>query len=310
MPAFADFLDYMSREGKDAFYRGEVAGKIIHGQVESGFLTRQDLEEYRVLIRKPLTFDYHGKIVHTNPLPSIGGTLMAHYLKHLSMETLSEQAGDQTFVQNLFRALARCESLDRRPEALGLSLSYLLSNKKHGSTTHFNVVDKWGNAIALTATNGEGCGSFVEGTDIQLNNMLGEAALLPDGFHTWTPDVRLSSMMSPTIVTDLSGALEVVTGTGGASRIPSAITQTLHYLLDYHYSVEQAVNAPRVHLGHGVFNVEPGFDHNLSVGDFKEELKLWNEQSLFFGGVHTIVSRNGSLYASGDERRDGVVRMQ
>ena len=81
-------------------------------------------------------------------------------------------------------------------------LKQFFTHLKTGGTTHFNVIDRWGNAVSLSSSNGEGSGFFVEGTDIQLNNMLGEAALLPGGFHSWTPNTRLSSLMTPTMVFD------------------------------------------------------------------------------------------------------------
>jgi len=311
MPGLADFLDHIAREGSDLFYKGEIAQKIVAEQAAGGHLTMEDFEKYEVYIREPLKLKYRDKTILTNPLPSIGGSLVAHYLKYLESSNLAEFPMSKDFVNNLYHIFSKSEAINRRPSALAQSLSYLFdANKKHGSTSHFNIVDKWGNAISLTMTIGEGCGSFIEGTDIQLNNMLGEAALLPDGFHSWDTNVRLSSMMSPTITLDEKEQLEVVMGTGGAGRIPSAIAQVLHYLFDYKISIDEAVNHPRVYLGHGVFNLEPGFNHAFQVTDFGATLKSWEEQSLFFGGVHSILSRKGSLYASGDERRDGVIRIE
>ena len=114
-------------------------------------------------------------------------------------------------------------------------------NKKWGSTTHFNVLDEHGNAASISSSNGEGCGHFVPETNIQLNNMLGEAALFPSGFHSWDPGVRISSMMSPTLVLDDQKQVKVVMGTGGAGRIPSAIMQVLHLLLDRGLHLEEAI---------------------------------------------------------------------
>ncbi|MFT5165686.1 MAG: gamma-glutamyltranspeptidase/glutathione hydrolase [Saprospiraceae bacterium] len=311
MPHLADFLDQMAREGQEFFYKGEIAQKIVDDQQEGGHLIMEDFENYKVIIREPLSFEYREKKIFTNPLPSIGGTLIAHDLNALEKMKLAEFPMGRDYIIKLYEAFLASENLDRRPTALARSFQQLLaSNKKHGSTTHFNIVDKWGNAVSLSSTIGEGSGYFVEGTDIQLNNMLGEAALLPDGFHSWLPDTRLSSMMAPTIVVNKNDRLEVVTGSGGASRIPSAITQVLHNLFDYKASVDDAVNRPRVHLGHGVFNIEPGFNAEISGNSIKETVKLWNEQSLFFGGVHTIACNGGALYASGDERRDGVIRVE
>ena len=312
MPGLADFLDLMAKEGAAAFYKGEIAGKIIRDYKEGGgYLSQEDFDDYEVIIRQPLEFEYKGKTIFTNPFPSIGGKLIAHTMHFLEEESLSSEVLGNEHLKKLYKALQKTDALGKSSHDLKSSLNEILNkNKKHGSTTQFSIVDKWDNAISLTMTIGEGCGYFVENTDIQMNNMLGEAALLPNGFHSWDPDIRLSSMMAPTIVLGQNQRTEIVTGSAGASRIASAISQLLHYLIDYKVSVEQAVNFPRVHLEHGVFNIESGFKHNLASTDFKEEFKEWDSKSLFFGGVHTILSRKGSLYASGDDRRDGVIRIE
>ncbi len=312
MPGLADFLDYMAREGQAAFYQGEIARKIVEDyQHGGGYLTMTDFKDYKVEIREPLAFPFRQKTVLTNPLPSIGGTLLCLMLLELGENAPQQLPQGEEHILQWYRAQREVSKLSRLPEDLRLSLQQVLQrNKKHGSTSHFNIVDQWGNAISLTMTIGEGCGYFVEGTDIHMNNMLGEAALLPHGFHTWDEDVRLSSMMSPTIVLNAGGKAEVVLGSGGASRIATAIAQVIHLLLDYQLPVHEAVNLSRVHLGHDVFNIEKGFNHQLSPDLFEGTLKAWNNQSLFFGGVHTILRHaDGRLMASGDDRRDGVVRV-
>jgi gamma-glutamyltranspeptidase / glutathione hydrolase len=310
MPGLADFLEYMADEGAAAFYKGEIAAKIIKDHSEGGgYLTQEDFDNYEVIIRKPLAFRYKGKTILTNPFPSIGGKLIAHTMHYLEEEPLIGECLGDEHLKRLYKILQKTDALGKFSVDLKSSFNSIIKNKKHGSTSHLSIVDKWSNAISLTMTNGEGSGYFVENTDIQLNNMLGESALVPSGFHSWDPDIRLSSMMAPTIVLGQNQSVEIVTGSAGASRIASAITQLLHYLIDYKLSVEQAVNLPRVHLEHGVFNMESGFKHNLKSTFFADELKEWQDKSLFFGGAHTILSRKGSLYASGDDRREGVIRI-
>jgi len=311
MPGLADFLEFMAKEGAAAFYKGEISAKIIKDYREGGgYLTQKDFDDYKVIIRQPLEFEYRGKTVFTNPFPSIGGKLIAHTMHFLEEEPISGEVLGNDYLRKIYKALQKTDALGKSPHELKSSFNSILNNnKKHGSTSHFSIVDKWGNAISLTMTIGEGCGYFVENTDIQMNNMLGEAALLPNGFHSWDPDIRLSSMMAPTIVLDQNQRTEIVTGSAGASRIASAIAQLLHYLVDYNLSVEEAVNFPRAHLEHGIFNVESGFKHNLKSKDFQEKFKEWDSKSLFFGGAHTILNRKGALYASGDDRRDGVIRI-
>lgn len=313
LPELADFLDYMSREGADAFYKGEIAAKIeADHQNGGGFLTRADLENYKVIIRKPLSYSYKGKTILTNPFPSIGGSIIVLLLDYLA-DGIEHPLGEQHLMR-WYSAMKDLRDAGMSLSALAQQLKKVLQvpknySNKHGSTSHLNVVDAKGNAVSLSMTIGEGSGYFVPGTGIHLNNMLGESALLPNGFHSWYPNTRLSSMMAPTIVLDEKKQVEIVLGSGGASRIPSAIAQVLNYLIDYELSLEDAVNYPRVHLGHGIFNVEHGFSSSLQHGDFPDQKLFWNSKSLFFGGVHTICRKGNTYQAVGDDRRDGVAQV-
>ncbi|MFK8103557.1 MAG: gamma-glutamyltransferase family protein [Saprospiraceae bacterium] len=316
MPELADFLGYLAAEGQRAFYEGEVAQKIVKDhQAFGGHLRMEDFSGYEVAIRKPLRFGYRNHTILTNPLPSTGGATMALQLKHVAEIAPNQNPLGTIHLRQLYESFSRVNQVPRNPHALGLALqeAYQLppsSNNRftnrRGSTSHLNVVDQWGNAISLTTTIGEGSGYFAENTGIHMNNMLGEAALLPNGFHSWERDVRLSSMVTPTIVLDAKEQIAFVLGSGGASRIPSAMMQVLRNLIDYDLPLAAAVNHPRVHLEHGVFNVEQGFEHQLKTADLQDELKAWNGKSMFYGGVHIIQHKNGQLAALGDARRDGV----
>ncbi len=305
LPQMADFLETLALEGADLFYKGEIAQQIVRDyESGGGFLTMADFVNYEVALRKPLHFSYHGKMVYTNPAPSIGGTIIA-----LTMAQFGEQLTDSyhlsaDYVQHLHDVFDKVDRLGKIPENLfGAVRNW--QQKTWGSTTHFNVADKHGNAVSLSATIGEGCGYFVPGTDILMNNTLGEAVLLPHGFHSWGENVRLSSMMAPTIVLNEQHHPEIITGTGGASRIAFAISQVLHLLIDHHLPVHDAVNAPRVHLEHGVLHAEAGFDAVPNTGQLRHKLKHWLQRSLFFGGVHTLQRTGDHWTAAGDDRRDG-----
>ena len=210
-------------------------------------------------------------------------------------KALNYQAGSTEQVQLLQQITEEVFSIERTVSNL---------NKKWGSTTHFNIVDKAGNAINITMSNGEGCGYMVPGTNVMLNNMLGEASLLPNGLHSWTPNSRLSSMMSPTIVLDVLGQFQTAIGTGGGSRIPSMIAQVLHYLIDFDMPTKTAVDAPRLHNEHQELNLEPGF-MGKHLPNNQLDIINWETPAMFFGGVHTIHRFNQELQACGDKRREG-----
>lgn len=299
MPQMADYLEYLVKEGREEFYQGEFAKQLIQTcQERGGYLKHDDLKNYQVLERKPLSIPYMGRRVLTNPMPSMGGTILGLMLRKMSTAFRDRyDVGSPRHVSTLQAIIGEVLQYEKRPEALF---------SKWGSTTHFNIVDRHGNAFNTTVSNGEGCGHMVKGTNIMMNNMLGEASLLPDGFHNWPEDTRLSSMMSPTMVTSMDGSFEMAIGTGGGSRIPSMIFQVLHYLIDHGFTVQDAVDASRLHNEYGELNLEPDF-----VGKHTEKeglhVKNWDESAMFFGGVHTIVKQKDGFYAASDDRREGFV---
>lgn len=180
-----------------------------------------------------------------------------------------------------------------------------------GNTTHISVLDEHGNAVSITTSGGEGSGYIIPKTGIMLNNMLGEEDINPDGFHKWTPGTRLSSMMCPTIVIK-KGLPEIVLGSGGSNRIRTAIIQVILNILDLKFSPEEAVNYPRVHWERGEYDLEPGFNNDVleKLKDWLPNMQLWDEKSMFFGGVHTVHHRieKNMMDGAGDERRGGVVQ--
>jgi gamma-glutamyltranspeptidase/glutathione hydrolase len=145
-----------------------------------------------------------------------------------------------------------------------------------------------------------------------VNNMLGEADLHPNGFHTWQENVRISSMMSPTIVLK-NNRPEIVLGSGGSNRIRTAILQVMSNIIDFNMSVQEAVNSPRVHWEANVFNLEPELtllDPTQTDFPFDGDVVLWEEQNMFFGGVHTVFEdAAGQISGEGDRRRNGAVEV-
>ncbi|MEM7101942.1 MAG: gamma-glutamyltransferase [Bacteroidota bacterium] len=316
MEKLADFLNVLAIEGKDLFYKGEISKMVDEAcQTRGGFLSRADFENYSVNILEPLRFSYEDKTILTNPMPSMGGSLMAIGLKHLENIPSGFDLHSPQHTAMFYDTLKVMDNQDKTPFGLAeklaqLGVSFNVTTlpgaKKWGSTTHLNILDEFDNAISITSSNGEGSGYMVPGTQIMMNNMLGESALLPNGFHSWEQNVRLSSMMSPSLVLDKEGKIEYVLGSGGASRIPRAILQVIYYLIDKGLTVDEAVHAHRAHLEHKEFNLEPGFSTEIKK-NIEASINLWDTQSMYFGGVHTIAKRGESFEGSGDRRRSGVV---
>ena len=330
--AMGDALEALAREGRDLFYRGEIASEITQICAAGGALTMPDLENYQVIRRPPLTRDWRGARIYTNPPPSSGGPLIAFALAMLELSECPPQGpqdpgwlmalADAMAVTNEVRSGCELdEGCDDEKVAKLLSDPLVAEYRasmagralKQGGTTHISVIDAEGNAAAMSLSNGEGCGQVLP-CGIMPNNMLGEEDINPRGFHEWAPDTRISSMMAPTVVECADGRL-IALGSGGSNRIRTAITQVLLNVLGFGMELRAAVEAPRIHFERGLLNVEAvgaagGYD-SAAIAPFVDSFanrKCWDDFSMFYGGVHAVSldPSNGVTDGAGDPRRGGV----
>lgn len=341
MPALADTLEALGREGPALFYRGEVARAIVADQeAHSGLLTLEDLERYRVRQREPLSISFAGYEVLTNPPPSRGGLLICFSLalwealqpgevQHGSARHL-ELLAEVMRVTHLARRELEAQDLQPRQQAprllgpatverwartlrelLALPVAQRLLDAPppaRTGTTQISVMDEAGLAVSLTTSGGEGPGFVVPGTGVILNNMLGEADLHPQGFHRTPAGQRIPSMMAPTVALR-QGRPVLVTGSGGANRIRSAILQVLLNRLAFGLPLAEAVEASRIHFEEGVLHLEGGYNpataDQLEVAGYR--VNRWRERHMFFGGAHSVAQgADAALAASGDPRRGGA----
>ena len=342
-PMLADALEAIAIEGADLFYRGEIAASLVADMAAGGHLAAEDLAGYRVEKRAPLSLDYHGVRVLTNPPPSSGGTLMGFGLALLGAEDAgsgpfdagrsgdgasgsaahAEQPGGGAFgsaahvgrlaavmeataaarIEHSIEALASFDPASAarwREQIAGRARAFR-------GTTHVSVIDAAGNVASATVSNGAGSDYVVPGTGIVMNNMLGEADLNPGGFHRWPPNERMTSMMAPTALVWRDGR-RVATGSGGSSRIRTALLQVLVNLADFAMDVDAAVTAPRIHVEDSFLSVEGGFDPEriAPVLEAWPDHQLWDAPNMFFGGAHTVASGPRGVEGAGDPRRGGA----
>jgi gamma-glutamyltranspeptidase/glutathione hydrolase len=325
-PELADVLEVLAREGVDLFYRGEIATRLVSDMRDGGHLTQSDLDAYTVERRHPFESDYGDARFFTNPPPSSGGVLIAFALELLKKQRPDRlQFGSAAHVQLLGRAMDLTSQARLRAQRdtgtthldadrlfdtsfIAPYIEQLNSHPKARSgTTHISVIDAGGNIASLSVSNGEGSAYVIPGTGVTLNNMLGEEDLNPNGFHQWPGDMRMTSMMAPTIVEHTDGRV-IATGSGGSNRLRTAILQVLVNLLDFDMDVQSAVTSPRLHFENGVLSVEGGFEHERIQAALEHfpKCQLWNEMNLFFGGAHTVMTMGKDFFGSGDPRRNGV----
>jgi gamma-glutamyltranspeptidase/glutathione hydrolase len=329
LPELADSLDFLLTEGVQEFYQGEFAHKLVTACAENGgFLQKKDLLDYQVILRQPLISNYRGFDFISNPPPSSGGILINFSLKLLAKFNLSElRFGEEEHLLILAELMKKTNEVRKlnydsfihdpdiekeflKEEHMVIYQQQISNNlvNKMGSTTHISVMDEEGNAASITTSNGEGSSFLIPETGIMVNNMLGEADLNPHGFHQWQCNQRLSSMMAPSLILEKNRPKFVI-GSGGSNRIRTAILQVISNLIDFQMTIEQAVESPRVHWEDNVFNVEPPLLRNLNGGELPwqnwQQLVLWNQKNMFFGGVHGVSQTNAGFCGVGDSRREG-----
>jgi gamma-glutamyltranspeptidase/glutathione hydrolase len=290
--ALANTLKRISKNGRDEFYKGETAKILVaYLQQKGGIITLEDLAKYEAKWRKPLQFNYKDlKITSMSP-PSSGGICLAQILKmiapydlakmgHNSPEAIqviveaerrayadrSQFLGDPDFVKIPVKALLSDPYLKDRMSTFNVEKASLSSEIKEGKitynesteTTHYSIVDQFGNAVAATTTLNDGYGSkyYCDELGFFLNNEMDDFSAKPGSPNMFglvgseansiAPQKRMLSSMTPTIV-EKNGKLFMVVGTPGGSTIITSVLQTILNVYEYKLSMQDAVNAPRFH---------------------------------------------------------------
>jgi gamma-glutamyltranspeptidase/glutathione hydrolase len=283
----ATTLAEISAGGPDAFYKGRAAAAIA--QYSGGALTEADFSAYRVTESNPVTCLYRGHVVLSAPPPSSGGTTLCEILEVLqqydmhglgfhsaqSVHVMTEAMrhayvdrnnflGDPEFVRNPVEYLLSRDHVEHiRASIAGratpsVDVAAGLPPHERPQTTSYAVMDKAGNAVAVTYTiNGAfGAGVMAEGTGFLLNNEMDDFTIKPGASNSYglvqgdanriAPGKRPLSSMAPTIVMR-DGQVSMVLGSPGGSRIITIVLQTILNMIDHGMTAQDAVDAPRVH---------------------------------------------------------------
>jgi gamma-glutamyltranspeptidase/glutathione hydrolase len=299
-------LSAIAEQGPRGFYEGPVAQKLVKAIGDAGgIMTTEDLKSYQALIRPPVRGTYRGYDIVSMPQPSSGGTVLLETLNilegfpmpdmkqgsaaslHVMIEAMkrayadrARYLGDPAFVSAPVKILISKDYAAKQRASIDLDRATPWTDalsatppREGSNTTHFSVVDSFGNAVSNTYTLNfpYGVGLVADGTGVLLNNELDDFTAAPGASNAFGlvgfeanlpgPGKRPLSSMSPTIVLK-DGKPVLVTGTPGGSRIISAVLQVVVDVLDYRMDVAAAVAAPRLHhqwLPDEV-RIERGFD--------------------------------------------------
>ncbi len=348
----AKTLERIRDQGQKGFYEGRTAQLIVAEMKRGkGLITMEDLKKYQAVWRTPSTFQYKGYEIITMPLPSSGGVLLPMMMKMTERFPISRYGFHSDSALQLMTEIERLAYADRAkflgdPDFYPVPVSALTSEeyitqrlklyrpgiagnsndiqagdtpKESEQTTHFNTIDKEGNAVSITTTLNGGYGSHtvVGGAGFLLNNEMDDFSVkpgVPNMFgavggeaNAIEPGKRMLSSMTPVIALK-GGQLAIVTGTPGGTTITTSVYQTLVNLIDFNLSPADAVNKPKFHmqwLPDQVF-VEKEFPAEKTAALEKMGYKVVSRGRI--GRTELIVRQpDGSYQAIGDFRGDDSV---
>ena len=360
-PDLIKTLKAIQSGGRDSFYKGSVA-KLIHDEMikNGGLIRKSDLANYKVNLLSPIRTNYRGKKVFAMGAPSGGGVVILTALNvlecfqlskltpnsaqtyHLLAEAMkfghhnrSKYVGDPGFSDIPYDMLLSKDLACDKAKRINLTEASTPkktartgdaindSYKESKDTTHYSIVDKEGNAVAVTYTLGYsfGSGVTIPGTGIltnnQMNNFAHSYGLKDSYFRSSSPANKLDplkrpmSTMSPVMVFDSNGNLELITGSPGGSQIPGVILQVLVNSIEFKLDIGAATMVPRIHqdsqslsmeyekfLSEDTLRILRSYGHNLKISDT-------------MGSTQSIEIKDGIKYGYADLRRpDAKVSIQ
>jgi len=351
--ALANTLERISEYGRDEFYKGKTA-KILAKFIQDngGIITEKDLAKYEAKWRIPTTFQYDDlKVISMSP-PSSGGICLAQIMNsiesydlptygHNSVKTMqiiteaerrayadrSHFLGDPDFVSIPTDTLLSKTYSKERMRNFSFKKPTLSEDVSHGNieiiesneTTHYSIVDQYGNAVSVTTTLNGGYGSKLYSSELGffLNNEMDDFSSKPGVPNMFgligakanqiAPEKRMLSSMTPTIV-EKKGELWMVVGTPGGSTIITSVLQTILNVHEFGMGMQESVNQARFHHQWlpDMITIEPNqFDENIISKLRKIGYAIDEQNSRVIGKVDAIlVLKNGQLEAGADPRGD------
>jgi len=343
-------LELIKKNGRSGFYDGIVADKIVQTSKNlGGLLSYQDLNEYNSVWREPISGNYKGYVFHSMPPPSSGGVSLYQLLNSLEHFDLDNIDNNDFKYIHLLSEIEKRVYADRS-EFLGdidyynvpldnlLDSSYIKSRIKDidfssvtdskdinpgvfndsesEETTHFSIIDRWGNCASVTTTLNTSYGSkvFVEESGFLLNNEMDDFSIKPGYPNTYgligseansiEGGKRMLSSMTPTII-EYNGEPFLVIGTPGGSTIITSVFQNILNVIDFNLPIQQSVDNYRFHhqWKPDTIFVEKGLLNDTILRDLNSLGHTVLERSSI-GQVNAIMILDNKITCGADRRGD------
>jgi gamma-glutamyltranspeptidase / glutathione hydrolase len=350
----ANTLELIKENGFDGFYKGKTAELIVEQvKKDSGYITLQDLENYQPIERKPIATDYRGYEIIVMGPPSGGGVSTLQMLNVLENYNFKkDEWGSSGYIHKLAETM-KYVFADRSkylgdPDFFNVPVEWLLSKEyakeifsyikdlakssseilpgieqqsyESEETTHYSIIDRFGNAVSTTTTLNSSFGSkvVVEGAGFLLNNEMDDFSSkpgIPNQFgligseaNKIEPNKRMLSSMCPTIVLKNNEPFMIV-GSPGGSTIPTVVLQVILNVLDFNMNIQQAIDMTRIHhqwLPDQLYFEEFGVPLDVKESLIKMGYILGPERTLGRVEGITVDQENKIFYGATDPRGYGA----
>lgn len=351
--SLASTLQKILTNGRDEFYKGETAVKLVEFiKNNGGIITLEDLSRYKAKWRKPIIFKYDDLTIISMSPPSSGGICLAQIMKMIepydihsfghnspkAIQLITEASrrayadrsyflGDPDFTIIPDSILKSSKYLKKRMASFSFENATKSSDISYGNieivesdeTTHYSIIDQFGNSISATTTLNGAYGSKLYCSELGffINNQMDDFSSKPGEPNMFgligaeansiEPEKRMLSSMTPTII-EKNGDLFMSLGSPGGSTIITSVLQTILNVHEYKMGMQQAVDAARFHHQWlpDEIRMEPNsFSPSIKYKLQKKGYKTNEEHSPIIGKVDGIlVMENGQLEGGADKRGD------
>jgi gamma-glutamyltranspeptidase/glutathione hydrolase len=349
--ALANTLEIIQENGKEAFYNGVIAKKIVEFlKSKNGIITLEDLIKYNPVWRDPLNFNYKNLNIITMGPPSSGGIVLAQILsminnydlkninhnsekyiqllvesERLAFADRSKYLGDPDFNNIPVKELLNEKYLEKRFSIFDFEKSNKSEDVNPGEilresneTTHYSIVDRFGNAVSVTTTLNGNYGSklFSDELGFFFNNEMDDFSIKP-GFpnmygliggeiNAIEPEKRMLSSMTPTIIEE-NEELSMILGSPGGPTIITSVLQTILNFYEYNFEMQESVDKSRFHhlwLPDKIYYESGVLDDDLK-NNLKQKGYKFNNNESTIGRVDAIhVDKQKYFHPGADKRGD------